>query len=106
VTGAPAPSRGRDVLARLSLAVLPLLLTLLFGWLWGEGYLRFSGGDKDIFLIVPPSIWSLAYLVSCGVHWWRGSTIRRMALASVGMATAFVAVAWMILFVVAWVKFG
>ena len=94
------------MIRRLALALFPLGLTLLFGWLLMEGSLSFGGGDKDIFLVLPPLVWSVLYVASSGLFWWRGATIRRAAKVSALAATTILAVAWLILFAVAWLKFG
>ena len=70
------------------LALLPLACTpgLLFAL--AEGVISFGGGEKDIVLIFPYTIWALVFFVSAAVmitkhcdikHW-----LTRSALISVG----------------------
>jgi hypothetical protein len=59
-----------------------------------EGYLSFGGGEKDIFLSVPLLLWSLIFLVSSLIAWWRKSTLRRAAAISAIVATAVVVLIW------------
>ena len=92
-------------LLKLFLAVVPLLLTVLLAWLLMEGHLSFGGGEKDIFLAVPLLLWSLVYLCCYLVLWWRRSAIARSVVVSSGLATAVVAVAWLVLFGVSWFRF-
>jgi hypothetical protein len=86
-----------SVAFRLLLAIAPLLLTVLFGWLVMDAYLNFGSGERDIFLIVPPLIWSLVYLCCYLVLWWRRSAIGRLVGLSAGVATGVVLIAWFVL---------
>ena len=87
-----------SILFKLLLAVAPFLLTALFGWLVMDGHLNFGGGEKDVFLLVPLLLWSLAYLCSFLALWWRRSALGRSIVWSAGLATGFVVVAFFILF--------
>jgi hypothetical protein len=81
-------------IVRVLVAVLPFLATILFTFLTMEGYLNFGGGEKDIFLSVPLLLWSLIFLVSSLIAWWRKSTLRRAAAISAIVATAVVVLIW------------
>jgi hypothetical protein len=81
-------------IVRVLVAVLPFLATILFTFLTMEGYLSFGGGEKDIFLSVPLLLWSLIFLVSSLIAWWRKSTLRRAAAISAIVATAVVVLIW------------
>lgn len=83
---------------KLLLGVCPLLLTLLFGWLIIDGYVNFGGGEKEVFLLMPPLVWSLVYLCCYLAFWWRRSTVGRALVLSASFSTVFVVVAWLILF--------
>jgi hypothetical protein len=87
---------------KLLLAVTPLLLGLLFGWLVMDGHLNFGGGDKEILLAVPVLLWALAYLGCYATLWWRRSTLGRMLALSASFATLFLVIAWLVLFGVVW----
>ena len=89
---------------RLTLALAPLALTLLFAWLTMEGYFSFSSGEKDILIAVPLLIWSLVYLCSSLVLWSRRAAIGRSVATASTFATAIVAVAWLVLFMLSSVK--
>jgi len=95
-----------NVLFRLLLAVAPLLLTVLFGWLVMDGYLNFGGGEKDIFLLIPLLLWSFVYLCCYLVFWWRQCGLGRSVALSSVIATGFVVIAWVILFGIVWFKAG
>jgi len=94
------------IVGRLLVAVSPLLLTFLFTWLVMEGYLNFGGGEKEIFLAVPPLIWSLLFLLCYLVLWWRGLALGRSVVVSSAIATGLVALAWVVLYGVMWFRFG
>ena len=56
---------------RLILCLFPLLATPLLALLIAEGYLDFGGGEKDLLLLLPWILWSLAFLVFSAVFWCR-----------------------------------
>lgn len=89
---------------KLLLAVAPLLLSLLFGWLVMDGHLNFGGGDKEILLAVPLLFWAVAYLGCYVTLWWRRSTLGRNLALSVSFATIFLVIAWLVLFGVVWLQ--
>lgn len=89
---------------KLLLAVTPLLLSLLFGWLVMDGHLNFGGGDKETLLAVPLLFWSLAYLSCYATLWWRRSTLGRTLALSASLATGFLVIAWIALFCVVWLQ--
>jgi hypothetical protein len=60
---------------RLTLLLLPFLLTWPLGWATMEGYLNFGGGEKDIFLLVPWLLWSIIYAIIGAVFWKRGRAL-------------------------------
>ena len=64
-------------LLALALALAPLGLTVLVAWLIMDGYLSFGGGEKDLFLTLPLLLWSLVYLASYLVVWWRRAALGR-----------------------------
>lgn len=87
------------VLLRLLALGAPFLFTALFGWLLMEGHIDFGGGDKDIFLMVPLLLWSLAYFLGYALFWWRRVAPGRAVAFSSTLATGVLAVAWVILVV-------
>lgn len=92
------------ILRRVLIGFLPLLLTVLFAWALLEGGLSLGGGEKEIFLVVPPLFWSLVYLFCYLVFWWRGSAIGRSVARSAGIATGVVFAAWLLLLGASFVK--
>ena len=84
-------------------AVTPLSLSILFGWLVAGGHLNLGGGEKDIFLAAPLLLWSLVFLFCYIVLWWRGIPFRRLIVISSAVATVLmVVVTVFMLFGVPW----
>ncbi|HEX7045325.1 MAG TPA: hypothetical protein VF203_12000 [Burkholderiales bacterium] len=94
------------VAARLLAALAPLMLAALFGWAVLEGRLRFGGGDKDVLLIAPALLWALIHFFCYAVLWAQGFGLVRAAALAGGVATGFTAIAWVALFVFAWLVRG
>lgn len=75
--------------------LLPLALTPLWALAIGEGMVDLGGGDKDVFWLLPWTLWSLVFLVAFAPRWrWRGGCARRLAVAA-GIATAAVFAVWL-----------
>jgi hypothetical protein len=55
---------------RAVVLIVPVLATILIGFLIGGGYLSFGGGEKDIILLIPLCLLSLLFIVS-GLLLWR-----------------------------------
>ena len=72
---------------RLILCLFPLLATPLLALLIAEGYLDFGGGEKDLLLLLPWILWSLAFLVFSAVFWRRRVPVGRGLLLATGAAT-------------------
>jgi len=98
-------SAAAHVVLRLFAAVAPLLLTVVLAWLVMEDYLCFGGGEKEIFLAVPLLMWSLVYLLCYLALWWRRFVIGRAVAVSSAIASGVVAVAWLALFAVSWLRY-
>ena len=92
-----------QAVTKLLAAVTPLLLTGLFVWLLLAGGLDLGGGEKDLFLTVPPLLWSLIYFLCYVALWSQGFARWRSAGLSAGVATSVTAIAWVVLFVVSWI---
>ena len=80
--------------ARAALGLAPLALTPLLGLALAEGWLDLGGGEKDLLLLVPWLLWSVAYLALVCVHWWRGRTSWRGAGRAGWQATVLLLVLW------------
>lgn len=78
------------ILFKVFLAVVPLLITLLLGWLTMEGYLNFGGGEKDIILALPLLLWSVVYLCCYLALWWRRLSTARSVAGSGVLASGVV----------------
>lgn len=88
-------------LARIAIALAPLLLTLLLGWLTVRG-LSLGAGEKDVFLMLPLLAWALVFFFACCVYWWRGAEPMRAALRAAVVATVFL-LAPVVLYLVYWI---
>jgi hypothetical protein len=73
-------------MVRLTVLLLPLLLTWPLGWATMEGYLNFGGGEKDIILAVPWIIWSIIFAIAGGVYWKRGRPLGSATARSAAVA--------------------
>ena len=91
------------ILARLLVAIVPLLLTFVFAWLV-SGPLSLGGGEKDLFLAVPLLVWSVLFFAALLVLGWRKVSLGRSTAVAAGIATALLVVIW-VAFAVAW-QFG
>lgn len=87
-----------QIAIRLLIALVPFALTLVFAWLVA-GPLSLGGGEKDILLVIPLLLWSLAFLCSCLVLWRRQTNMPRSIALSTAVATATVGLAWVVLLV-------
>ncbi len=87
-----------EALYRIPAALLPLVLTPLFVWLIGEGYLDFGGGEKDLIMVFPWLLWSIFFLVAFLVCWRRKVTFGRSLVLSVVVASGCLALAFIILY--------
>lgn len=82
---------------RLLIAVLPLALSCLFGYLL-TGPLSFGGGEKDILLAIPPLAWSAFYL-ACSLFFWAcGRPLLWSFAISASIATVLALVGLLVLF--------
>jgi len=86
-------------LGKLTLCLLPIVLTPIWGYLISDGYLNFGGGEKDLLLLLPWILWSLIYSLVFIVAWAKGKNIKAVILYSVGGATGVLAVTWSVLFI-------
>jgi hypothetical protein len=86
-------------LVRLATALLPLAITplLLFGI--AEGYLNLGGGEKDLLLLLPWTLWSLVFAVAALTLWARGWPHRRAVTRSAIVGLLVIAAAFAVLLV-------
>lgn len=88
----------RSTALRLAVAFAPLLATILFTFLTMQGHLNFGGGEKDLFLSLPLLLWSVVFLFSSLISWWRTIAPGRAAAISAAVATGLVVLLWVCLF--------
>ena len=76
------------IVLRLTVSLLPLVLTPVLGYLLTQGYINLGGGEKDILMLVPWMVWSLVFAFSSWIFWRRGHSILRSSWRSavVGLA--------------------
>jgi hypothetical protein len=75
----------QKLLIKIFVAITPLLVTLLFAWFVMAG--DYFGNDKDIILVVPILAWSLIFLLTYIIFWWRKFTLGRTFVISAIVAT-------------------
>jgi hypothetical protein len=90
------------LLPTLLTAIAPLLATAALGWAVMDGPLDLGAGEKDILLLVPLVLWSVAFLVAMPVLCLRGVALRRAAGLAAALATALLAVLFLVMLVVSW----
>jgi len=78
---------------RIALALTPLAITPLLLQLIASGRMDFGGGEKDLLLLLPWTLWSLIFAVSSLVLWRCGWTVLRSTAwsAATGLAGLLVA---------------
>ncbi len=90
------------LILRLILSIVPLAVTPLLGFLIADGYLNFGGGEKDLLLLIPWMVWSVAYFVLFLIFWRRKLSLQKgcgyAALGATG-ALALIYVVMLIWFV-------
>ena len=72
---------------RFATALVPLALTPALGSAINAGTLNFGGGEKDIILLIPWVLWSLAYAVAALVYWRRRVRLGSSLLLAFSWAT-------------------
>jgi hypothetical protein len=71
---------------RLTVLLLPFLLTWPLGWATMEGHLNFGGGEKDVFLLIPWLLWSIIHAIIGAVFWKRGRELWQSTWMSAALA--------------------
>lgn len=89
----------RFKVSHLLVALIPLAFTPSLVFLLAEGILSVGGGEKDLLLALPYSIWALIFFVTAAVlifkRWQLGKWFQRSLLISmVAMASLWV-LAWL-----------
>lgn len=87
------------ILGRLALALLPLALTPLWGFLLGEGYVNLGAGCKDILALIPWVVWALGYFIASLICGRKGTPLLKSAGYAAAGATGFLAVMWVVLLI-------
>lgn len=93
-------------LGQVVLALLPLLLTPVLGYVLAEGVLNLGGGDKDILWAFLWAIWSVAFAASSIFLISRNWAVDKWALRSTLASTGLMLVLWLLAFAVGnlWVR--
>lgn len=91
---------------RISIAVVPLLASLGFGWMVMEGNIDLGGGDKDVLLVAVLLLWSGIFFLSKLTLWLQGFALGQSVSVSAGISTGLTALAWVVLFVFSWLVAG
>ncbi len=85
------------VVAAIPIGFIPALIFAL-----AEGWLDFGGGEKDILLALPYSIWALIFFLAAAVFIIRRSTRRRWIAKSVLIATITLVIAGVVVYIISW----
>ncbi len=85
------------VLGRLTLSLLPLALTPIFGFLLAEGYVNLGGGCKDILALIPWIAWAFGYFLFSLLFWWKRVSIPKTMIYAAAGATGLLALIFVIL---------
>lgn len=72
---------------RIGTALAPLIATPVLVKAIADGSLNFGGGEKDIVLVIPWMIWSIAFAVFALVNWRRHIGLRQSLVRAVAWAT-------------------
>ncbi len=72
---------------RISTALAPLMVTPALIKAIADGWLNFGGGEKDIVLVVPRLIWSIAFAALALVNWRRHMRLGQSLVRAVAWAT-------------------
>lgn len=94
------------MLIRSLVAVVPLGLTAVFGWLSVSDHLGPDGAQTGIALILPMALWSLLFLVCMFFPQPRRAPVGKAALLSAAYATGLSVILWIALIAYVWLRFG
>lgn len=84
------------------IAAIPIGLTPALIFALAEGWLDFGGGEKDILLALPYSIWALIFFLAAAVFIIRRSTRRRWIAKSALIATITLVIAGVVAYITSW----
>lgn len=87
---------------RLCSALAPLAFCFLLAWLVTRGSISLSGGEKDIFLVLPLAVWSLVFAVASLITWAGGVALPRATRLSALVATGVFTLAFALFVVLTW----
>lgn len=91
---------------RILVAVAPLVVTILFGWLSVGGHLAANGDQVGISLIIPTLVWSLLYVIAMFLPQPRRAPLAKGALIAAAYATGLWVVTWIVIIGYLWAQFG
>ena len=84
---------------RFLLGIAPLGFTPLLAFLIAEGHLNFGGGEKDLLLLIPWTLWAIIYSIIYVVQWIRKANIIRGVYISAVGATGLIVLLWIGLYI-------
>lgn len=90
--------------ANIVLAAVPLLIAPVLFIALAEGWLDFSGGEKDILIVFPYALWALIFFVVSLILIIRGWPLRRWAGRAALLSVGTVLILWIIAFSASWFR--
>lgn len=88
------------ILPRILIAFAPLAATPGLLWLIGEDLLSFGGGEKDVVVLIPWMLWSIAFAVAFLLETRRCRGLLQPLLRGAGWALGMILVIWAVLYVI------
>ena len=77
-------------------ALGPLLLTPLLGFLLAEGFVNLGGGEKDIIWAFIWAVWSIIFAISSLILIWRNWALDKWVVRSIIVGTAGLVAVWVL----------
>jgi len=77
-------------------ALGPLLLTPLLGFLLAEGFVNLGGGEKDIIWAFIWAVWSIIFAISSLILIWRNWALDKWVVRSTIVGTAGLVAVWVL----------
>ena len=88
------------------LCIIPLALTPPLAFLLAEGYLDFGGGEKDLLLLLPWTVWSLFYTFIFIILWVKRKNVIRSVYYAAGGSTGLMILIWIGLYIFSFAQLG
>ncbi|MGQ0501652.1 MAG: hypothetical protein ACT4P0_03425 [Panacagrimonas sp.] len=91
---------------RILIALAPLAITLLFGWLSVGGHLAANGDQVGISLVIPSFVWSVLYVIAVFLPQPRRAPLVKGAFIAAAYATGLWVLTWIVIIGYLWSRFG